>query len=127
LEREGLDGVAGSYILQPRWSSEKKHALNAGVPSSIVYLYFRGTNKSSEAARGGGARSVPFAVLISPKDGCAQRMGAGQNTLVGNIRIVLQAHSLTFFVENPPLPVPISLPPPRPFPLPLYPVLLKSL
>jgi hypothetical protein len=36
-------------------------------------FYFGGC---SEAAMGGGARSAPFGVAMSPKDRCAQRTGA---------------------------------------------------
>jgi hypothetical protein len=43
-----------------------------GTEFDRFYLFL----ESSEAAIGGGARSAPLGVAMSPKNGCAQRTGA---------------------------------------------------
>jgi hypothetical protein len=59
-------GGAGSGDLIFHSPCGKKKALDVGGPSSIVNI-FGSRIRSSETAMGGGVRSAPFGVLMSPK------------------------------------------------------------
>jgi hypothetical protein len=73
LEGCAIGGARGVeyYFLKPQWSSGKIYAPggpSSGQKGSILLLeYFFYFGAWSEAPMGGGARSAPFGVLMSPK------------------------------------------------------------